>query len=100
MKTSKILARAAGLLRKHGWRQKITGDKNRGYCIYGAVNAACRELSNNKLGWGASSARAFEFVEAELGTNPVSWNDASDRKKTHVINALRDMSVAARNKGK
>jgi hypothetical protein len=94
-KASAILRRAVTIV-KRGWRQGMSASKGIGlqvdpqspeathWCALGAINRAAGKDTLGQMEF------AGECLRRATGTEFVhSWNDASGRKKSQVIAALR-----------
>jgi hypothetical protein len=80
------------LIKRYGWIQDAEGDINRGFCLIGAAHEAD--------GWGEVLAwRTLEDlvendslrgkIDAEVGGDPVTFNDMNDTTKQDVLKLVR-----------
>ena len=81
MTPAEVCARAAELIREHGWVQGRFGDNRSGYCIYGALNTAFtakpRSCSLPAEVWNLLPIRSI-----------LSWNDDQSRTVDEVLAVL------------
>lgn len=82
------IRRVADIIDNRGWIQGAEGDKERGFCITGALRYGVREFSKFKI--------TFEFLQNWFlkthGNAIIGYNDARGRTKEEVLRALRQCS--------
>jgi len=95
MTTAQVLRKAKGLIRKHGWVQRVFGNSETGYCVMGAIRRA-----SPALGVGGRDAFANALPSHMRGiVGPTAWNDAPRRTKAEVLRAF-DKAIALAEKPK
>lgn len=89
-----ILTRARELITTHGWIQNSYGNETKGFCLFGAVDAAAYELRETK---GEPLQVSITEIMMKLRsvsghkTNAISWNDAPDRTKEEVLTLIDEV---------
>lgn len=88
MSPAEVCAKAAELIREHGWVQGRFGDKRSGYCLDGALNLAYSghpRSCNTPIG-------VRKLVGGIIGRNHVRWNDDPLRTVEEVLAVLDEAS--------
>lgn len=89
----KVLLDAADIIETRGWCQNHYGDEDDGFCAIGAMQRAVGYRAGSIGGAVPMSLTvAYEKLQLSLkiGRRVSSWNDASNRTKEEVIQALRE----------
>ena len=96
MTISKILAKAADLLKKYGWQQDYVGGSSTGpMCVLGALGAAKHgDPSYNNTIMPSIRRLAKELKIDSTYKAVADWNNGKDATKRKVIGALRRASKA------
>lgn len=105
---AEVFTEAARLIETYGWRQGSNGDRERGFCMAGALMVA---VGMPPHGTHLTHPREAErwadvcaAVTGELVRTPgthcqmgglTTWNDRPDRKKTDVTAFLRELAEKA-----
>jgi len=84
--TSRILLRAADLIRKYGHTKGTYRDTD-GFCILGSVMHICQELRRD---WTNIYANTISRLPDPDDFVLSVWNDAKDRTAEDVINLLEE----------
>lgn len=78
------LKKAKGLLEKYGWLRGRLGDKQSGFCAWGALRESCNDYDCVRL----YDARAL-FAKVTKPENGIGeWNDKKSRTKRQVLAAF------------
>lgn len=87
---SKILTRAADLIRRYGWVQYQKGNRYEGFCLVGAViNASGEE-------WRSVPAAHDRLIDTLGSRELAAWNDHPDRTEEEVLELLERASRYAK----
>jgi|SRR5580658_5027170 hypothetical protein len=100
-----VLNVAADLIEKHGHLKNSLGNKQKGFCIVGALAEAAREsfppvAAHYPEGYHCALGDAIDRIEKTLPKNKnganyiVNWNNDEKRTATEVINKLRETADA------
>ena len=84
----KILLEAADYIERHGWCQNVYQNGLGNACVMGALLQVVRTTSRD----GKSLSRLRKYLDV---TSLENWNDAPDRTKEQVVEALRARGAAA-----
>lgn len=76
-----VLKNAHDLIDKVGWVQREYGNPQRGYCMYGAIDATGAQYPE--------LTRCRDAVDAVVGGNGIQYNDHPKRTKAQVLAALK-----------
>lgn len=75
--TANILKKAASLLDEVGWVQGMYGGSMKGYCSYGAIDAATDDTMEQ--------TKCRIAINRSAGMNGIEFNDAKGRTKEQVL---------------
>lgn len=93
--TSELAARAAALIREHGWVQHHMGSHLTGFCIMGACDWALEDLADSEWDdlddlmaalWQQIDPAGTEVSNHEKAL--FAWNDSPDRTEGEVLAVL------------
>lgn len=77
--------KAHQLIRQYGWVQKQYGDRNVGFCLAGAIDAA--------YGCGVQALVHRLNLIDEIGAELSEWNDMEGRTQDEVIAVLEGLDI-------
>ena len=91
---TKILTKAKEEIEKYGWIQNAHGDRRRGYCVIGALEAADPDwVDYDKHARALFSGVIPSGVTEDKESRILVWNDKPGRTKEDVLAAF-DTAIA------
>jgi hypothetical protein len=89
--TKDVLSKAMELINIYGWIQGTSGNKNTGFCAFGAISEACKELKPNAnwLEVDETELNALRCLSNFADGSPISYNDELNRTKDEVLLAFQ-----------